>query len=141
VGGQTRGYLLSSNDAEALAHSEEPGMQAYGQEKTKRSLRMKKLWTLAGTLLLAGGVALAQGGTTSPSPSATAGQSTIIRGCLKGSNGDYRLSSGGSTYHLTGNTGDLAANVDKTVELTGTNTSDQAAAGGQQPNQMDFNVQ
>ena len=99
---------------------------------------MRKLSTLGAMLLLAGSVALAQssGSTAAPSPSPTAGQTTVIRGCLKGN----VLSSGGTSYQLSGNTNDLAAHDGHTVEITGTNVSDQNQQATQ-PNQQQFNVQ
>lgn len=102
---------------------------------------MRKFWTLAATLLLAGSVALAQssGSTAAPSPTPGA-QTTVVRGCLKSAGGSYTLNSGGTTYQLTGNTNDLAANVDKTVEISGTNLSDQNQQATQ-PNQQSFSVQ
>ncbi|MGE0406888.1 MAG: hypothetical protein AB7O65_11360 [Candidatus Korobacteraceae bacterium] len=82
--------------------------------------------TLFATLLLAGSMAFAQAGQgapeADPQPGAQPGQGGMssdqqtVRGCLTGTEGNYRLvSSTGATYQMTG---DLSEYVGKEVEVS-----------------------
>jgi hypothetical protein len=63
---------------------------------------------------------------------------TSIRGCLKGTNGNYTLTDkSGTTYLLTGNTGSLQDHVDHKLALTG--TVEVKAAGTRASNETSSN--
>jgi hypothetical protein len=96
---------------------------------------MKQAFWLGLSMLLAAGMAFAQdtsmqSPTTSSQSSTT--QSTVIRGCLSGSAGNFTLTDqNGMQYKVLGDDSALGAKVGREVEITGTeNQSTEAASQG-----------
>ena len=96
---------------------------------------MKKLFLLGSALLVCGALAVAQD--TAPTPGtadANSATSSTVQGCLSGTSGNYMLTDAtGASYQLQGEESQLADNVNKEVEITGTVSSSASASATNSP--------
>lgn len=95
---------------------------------------MNKLF-LGSALLLCGALAIAQDtAPTSGAADTSSATSNTVQGCLSGTSGNYMLTDAtGATYQLQGDESQLANNVNKEIEVTGTLGSSASASATNSP--------
>lgn len=94
---------------------------------------MNKLF-LGSALLLCGALAIAQDTAPTSGGADTSSTTSTVQGCLSGTSGNYMLTDAtGATYQLQGDESQLANNVNKEIEVTGTVGSSASAAANNSP--------